>query len=159
ATPGEAGSGGGKYQPRRDPAPLGVPFDRYTTRDDLGRTITFYLSQVPTSAKEKLPLALFIQGSGCASVFSKRAGKVFGGLQKLVLAAARGRLRVLVVEKPGVRFGDQPQNPGSAEEGSPEFRREHVLPRWVEAVNAALKASQQLPDVDWTRTLVIGHSE
>jgi erythromycin esterase len=159
ATPGEVGSAGGKYQPARDAARLGVPFDRYTTKDALGRTITFYLSQRPNDAKDKLAIALFIQGSGCASVFSKRDGKVFGGLQNLVLSAGRGRLRVLVVEKPGVQFGDKPQRPGSAEEGSAEFRQEHILPRWVEAVNAALKASQQLSDVDWTRTLVIGHSE
>jgi uncharacterized protein (TIGR03067 family) len=159
AAPGEAGSAAEKYQPRRDPAPLSVPFDRYTTTDALGRTITFYLSQQPKGTSEKLPLALFIQGSGCASHFSQRDGKTFGGLQNLLLTAAKGRLRVLVVEKPGVRFGDRPKQPGSAEEGSLEFRREHILPRWVEAVNAALKASQQLPEVDWTRTLVIGHSE
>jgi dipeptidyl aminopeptidase/acylaminoacyl peptidase len=148
-----------KYRPKRDPAELGVPFDRYTTRDALGRTITFYLSQPPKESAEKLPLALFIQGSGCTSVFSKREGKVYGGLQNVLLGAANARLRVMVVEKPGVRFGDRPKNPGAAEEASPEFRREHVLPRWVEALNAARVASQRLADVDGTRTLIIGHSE
>jgi uncharacterized protein (TIGR03067 family) len=148
-----------KYQPRRDPASLGVPFDRYTTRDAFGRVITFYLSHPPSNATEKLPVAVFIQGSGCASVFSRRDGKVSGGLQNLLLAAGKGRLRVLVVEKPGVQFGDVPKQPGSSEEGSADFRREHVLPRWVEAVHAALLAGQQLPDVDWSRTLVVGHSE
>src|SRR5262245_33452000 len=44
-----------KYQPRRDPAPLGVPFDRYTTRDAFGRVVTFYLSHPPKNAPEKLP--------------------------------------------------------------------------------------------------------
>jgi uncharacterized protein (TIGR03067 family) len=64
-----------------------------------------------------------------------------------------------VVEKPGVAFGVVPNNPGSAEEGSAEFHREHTLPRWVEAVNAAVRAMHLLEDVDWTRTLVVGHSE
>ena len=149
----------GQYVPERDPADLGIPFDRYTTKDATGRLITFYLSQAPKGVAEKLPLAVLVQGSGCASVFPKVDGKTAGGLQNLLLAAGKDRLRVLVVEKPGVRFGDQPKNPGTAEEGSAEFRREHVLPRWVEAVNAAVRAGQQVPGVDWSRTLVIGHSE
>src|SRR5262249_40321581 len=149
----------GQYLPVRDPADLGLPFDRFTTRDATGRTITFYLSRPPKGSTEKLPLAVFVQGSGCASVFEKKDGKIAGGLQNLLLAVGKGRLRVLVVEKPGVRFGDQPKKPGSAEEGSAEFRKEHVLLRWVEAVNAAVRASQQLPGVDWSRTLVVGHSE
>ena len=147
------------YQPVRDPAVLGIPFDRYTTRDKLDRTITFYLSHAPKGAVEKLPVAIFIQGSGCSSVFSERDGKVYGGLQNLLLAAQKGEFRVLVVEKPGVAFGAVPKQPGSAEEGSAQFRREHTLPRWVEAVDAALIATHRLDDVDWKRTLVVGHSE
>jgi uncharacterized protein (TIGR03067 family) len=148
-----------KYLPQKSAAALGVPFDRYTTRDKFDRTITFYLSQPPEGPAEKLPVAVFVQGSGCASVFSERGGKVYGGMQDLLRAAARGRVRVLVVEKPGVAFGVAPKNPGSAEEGSAEFHREHTLPRWVEAVNAAVRATHRLEDVDWTRTVVVGHSE
>jgi erythromycin esterase len=148
-----------RYLPRRDAAVLGVPFDRYTTRDAFDRTITFYLSHAPKDASERLPVAALIQGSGCGSVFTERDGKVYGGLQNLLLAASKGRCRVLVVEKPGVTFGVQPKRPGAAEEGSPEFLREHTLPRWVEAVNAALLAARRLEDVDPTRMLVVGHSE
>jgi uncharacterized protein (TIGR03067 family) len=104
-------------------------------------------------------VALFIQGSGCTSVFSQRDGKVYGGLQNLLLTATRGRVRVLVVEKPGVQFGAVPKSPGSAEEGSAQFRREHTLPRWVGAVDAAVRAVHRLAEIDWTRTLVVGHSE
>jgi uncharacterized protein (TIGR03067 family) len=154
-----AGGIEGQYQPRHDPADLGVPFDRYTTRDAAGRTITFYLFRPPKGPAEKLPLAVFVQGSGCASVFASKDGKIAGGIQDLLLAAGKDRLRVLVVEKPGVRFGDMPKDPGSGEEGSAEFRKEHVLPRWVEAVNAAVRAGEQVPGVDWSRTLVVGHSE
>src|SRR5262249_11008654 len=120
---------------------------------------TCYLSRPPKGAAEKVPVAVFIQGSGCASVFAERDGKVHGGMQNLLLAAGKGSFRVLVVEKPGVAFGAVPKNPGSAAEGSAEFRREHALPRWVEAVNAAVLAAHRLEDVDWTRTLVVGHSE
>jgi erythromycin esterase len=159
ATPVGAGGFAARYQPKRESAPPGVPFDRYTTTDRFDRTITFYLSHPPKGGDDKLPVALSIQGSGCASVFSERDGKVYGSLQNLLLAAGKGRVRVLVIEKPGVKFGAVPKKPGAAEEGSAKYRREHVLPRWVEAVNAALKATHRLPGVDWTRTLVVGHSE
>src|SRR5262249_7236079 len=135
-----------KYLPQKDATALGVSFDRYTTRDSFDRTITFYLSQPPKDAIEKLPVAVFVQGSGCVSVFSHRDGEVHGGMQNLLQAAAKGRCRVLVVEKPGVQFGVVPRNPGSAEEGSAEFRREHTLPRWVEAVNAAVLAAHRPED-------------
>lgn len=148
-----------KYVPVRDPAELGVNFDRYTIKDALGRTITFYLSHATKDSKDKLPLAVFIQGSGSSSVFSQKDGKTYGGLQNLLLAAAKGRLRVLVVEKPGVKFGDMPKNPGAALEASIEFRKEHTLPRWVEANNAAVEACLRLPGVDRSAVLAVGHSE
>lgn len=143
---------------RRDPTALGTPFDRYATTDKLGRTITFYVSHPPADGKPR-PIVLFVQGSGASSVFRTREGKTSGGLQNLVRDAANGRARVLVVEKPGVQFGDDPANPGSAINARPEFRHEHTLPRWVEAVAAAVRAAHTLPDIDRTRTLVMGHSE
>jgi pimeloyl-ACP methyl ester carboxylesterase len=148
-----------RYQPHLDEKPLSIPFERYTTKDAFDRTITFYLSRVPKENAGKLPIALFVQGSGCASVFHDRDGKILGGLQNLLLSAGQGRYRVLVVEKPGVTFGTMPEHPGTSEEASPEFRKEHTLPRWVEAVNAALRATHRLEGIDWTRTLVVGHSE
>src|SRR5689334_17676146 len=122
---GAAGDPADRQDAHRDPERLGVPFDRYTTTDRLGRTITFYLAHAPQDAKGPRPVAVFVQGSGCSSVFRKREGKVYGGLQMLVRDAAKGRARVLVVEKPGVQFGDDPERPGSAENARPEFRREH----------------------------------
>ncbi|MEK6702933.1 MAG: alpha/beta fold hydrolase, partial [Planctomycetota bacterium] len=65
----------------------------------------------------------------------------------------------LVVEKPGVVFLVQPKRPGGAEEGTAEFRREHTLERWVEALNAAVKAAVTLPGIDASRVLALGHSE
>jgi len=147
-------------QPQLDPAELGVPFQRYTAADSLGRTITFYLS-IPgdSSPGAKLPVALIIQGSGCQSLFRKRGEQVYGGQQNLFLRPAKGRVRVLAVEKPGVKFLDAPARPGSAEGSSEEFRSEHTLPRWAEANIAALRAAWTLPGIDTSRTLVLGHSE
>jgi len=146
--------------PQRDPANLGMPYQRYTTKDALGRTITFYLS-VPMGKKPqgKQPVVLFIAGSGCQSLFSKIGDKVGGGLQNLLLSEAKGHVRVLVVEKPGVKYLDEAKAPGTALGASQEFLKEHTLPRWTEANCAALRAVWTLADLDASRTLVVGHSE
>jgi dipeptidyl aminopeptidase/acylaminoacyl peptidase len=144
----------------REAAELGVAFDRYMTQDSLGRTITFYLSTPPGKRPSaKLPVVLFISGSGCQSLFSKQGERIAGGLQNLLWEEAKGRARVLAVEKPGVKYLDKPPRPGSAERASEEFLKEHTLPRWAEANIAALRAAWTLPEVDATRTLVVGHSE
>jgi pimeloyl-ACP methyl ester carboxylesterase len=137
-----------------------VPFERFTVEDNLNRKITAYLSTRPTENKEKkLPLILFIGGSGCQSVWMNYQGKINGGLQELIYHLVKGRARVLVVEKPGVKFLDAPEHPGSAEEGSKEFLEEHTLSRWTEANMAALKAVMSKPEIDLTRIMVVGHSE
>jgi pimeloyl-ACP methyl ester carboxylesterase len=144
----------------RDSTDLGVGFHRYTTKDSFDRTITFYLSS-PLEGQEikRLPLALLIQGSGCQSLWRKRGEQITGGQQNLLRAAAKGRVRVLVVEKPGVKFLDEAKRPGSAEGASEEFLNEHTLPRWAEANRAAMRAAWTLPGVDSSKTLVVGHSE
>src|SRR5262245_9297283 len=91
----------------RDPVDLPVPFDRYFTQDEFGREITWYLSH--TRSKKVLPLIVFIQGSGNVSHFSKQKGQIAGGLQMPLLAAAKGRARILIVEKPGVRYLELPR--------------------------------------------------
>jgi dipeptidyl aminopeptidase/acylaminoacyl peptidase len=150
----------GPPRPEADPTPLGIPFQRYTVRDALGRTITFYLSEPPRREKAaKQPVTLFIQGSGCQSLFRKQGERVLGSYQNLLLQEAKGRVRVLVVEKPGVKFLDDPARPGSAEGASEEFLKEHTLARWAEANSTALRAAWTLPGIDATRTLVMGHSE
>ncbi len=147
-------------QAKLDPEELRIPFQRYTTTDSLGRTITFYLSRPPGGSSDlKLPVALIIQGSGCQSLWQKRGEMIFGGQQNLLHNAAKGRVRILAVEKPGVKFADTAKRPGGAEGASEEFLKEHTLPRWAEANAAALKAVWTLPEIDRTRTLIMGHSE
>jgi pimeloyl-ACP methyl ester carboxylesterase len=143
-----------------DPTLLGIPFQRYTTRDSYDRTITFYLSIPPKTEKpEGLPIVLFIGGSGCQSLFSKRGDRIASGYQNILLTQEKGRARVLVVEKPGIKFLDAPERPGSAIGASEEFLKEHTLQRWAEANVAALRAAWTLRGIDRSRTLVIGHSE
>jgi pimeloyl-ACP methyl ester carboxylesterase len=80
-------------------------------------------------------------------------------MHNLLLLAARGSAHVIVVEKPGVQFLDNPRQPGSAEGASNDFLQEHTLPRWAEANRAALLAARTLSNVNLSKTLVIGHSE
>lgn len=158
----------GVYQaaPADQPAAEKFPYERCFTTDGLGRRITFYLSKRAEgeAGDAKLPLVLCVQGSGSQSVFLEAPtpeGKriASGGPEAAVLSQFKGKVRVLVVEKPGVEFLVQPKQPGGAEEGSEEFRREHTLERWVEALNAGLRAAMTLPGVDGTRVLALGHSE
>jgi pimeloyl-ACP methyl ester carboxylesterase len=139
---------------------LGINFDRYTVADSFGRTITFYLSPPPrTEGTGKQPIALLVLGSGCQSIFKQQGDRIGGGYQNPLREEARGRARVLIVEKPGVKFLDTATRPGGAEGASEEFLREHTLERWGEANIAALRAAWTLPGVASTRTLLIGHSE
>ncbi|HQR07199.1 MAG TPA: hypothetical protein PLN21_10275 [Gemmatales bacterium] len=143
-----------------DPTELPIPFQRYTTTDQLGRTITFYLSRSPKdNPKAKLPAVLFIGGSGSQSLFSKHGDRISGGLQNLLFSQGGKQVRIVCVEKPGVKFLDLPSRPGGAMGSTEEFRREHTLPRWAEANIAALRAVWTLPDIDSSKTLVVGHSE
>jgi len=136
----------------------GQPYSRYATTDGLGRAVTFYVSEVPAS-DEALPLAVFVQGSGCHSLFRREGERIVptSGHASLVDAVA-GRARVVVVEKPGVEPFDAPSSM-DARTCSETFRKEHSLARWAQAVEAALDAARQLPGVKADGALVIGHSE
>ena len=127
-------------------------FHRYVTKDKFERQIHFYISKTSFTEK-KLPLVVCIQGSGCQSVFlevdvadGKRIAS--GGLEAVVTREIRDRVRVLVVEKPGVELLKQPSNPGRAEEASEEYNREFSLDRWVEAMNASLFATIAMPNIE-----------
>lgn len=132
-------------------------FEARTCKDRLGRKIQYYIA--PAKPNENRPLALIILGSGGQSIWVRRGDRVAGGLQNLFLRAAKDSFRVLVVEKPGVRFGFEPPQPGTAIGCAPEFLTEHTHSRWSEANAAALRDAWRLPGADGSRTLVVGHSE
>lgn len=147
------------YVPREDSAAVpNQPYRRYFTTDRFGREITFYLSAGPAK-QGLLPLVVYIEGSGSASLFHESKGKVVpAGGHIVVQEVADGRARVLIVEKPGVKFLDEPRTE-EEQSGSVEFRREHTLERWAEAVEAAIRATGRVPGVRPGKVLVIGHSE
>ena len=144
----------------KDAAALGIPFDQFNAKDTLGRTITAYLSRPPKADPDKIrPVILFVSGSGSQSVWTRHEQGINSGLQGLIYQLAKGRARVLVVEKPGVNLLDAPKHPGASTDGSRKFLEEHTLPRWAAANTAALKAVLARADIDPSRVLVVGHSE
>lgn len=145
-----------RYQAVRDDAfPAGTAYARYYTRDDLGRRITFYVSG---DQNQPLPLVVSVLGSGAYSNFIERNGRILDAhrTQREVFGS---QAHVLIVEKPGISFLEQHSNPGIATEGSLEFRREHTLERWAEAISAAFRAAYKLPFADRSKVLLVGHSE
>ncbi|MBC8142121.1 MAG: alpha/beta hydrolase, partial [Armatimonadetes bacterium] len=145
------------YEPSKNSEPVsGQPYEKFSTRDRFGREIIFYLSTA-IGSQNSLPLVAFIEGSGCRSRFEERNGKVLPVGGHIVVADVfKGKARVLVVEKPGVKYLSQP--PDGCKELA-EFNREHTLERWAEANEAAIRAARKLPQISKERTLVIGHSE
>lgn len=136
------------------------PYRRYFTEDPLGRRVTFYLSEEPAGG-DALPLVAYVQGSGAQSLFVEASGGRLEGRggHNSLCDVARGRARLLVVEKPGVKYLDAPADPGGATGASAEFREEHTLERWAVAVGAALEAARSLPEIRGGRALIVGHSE
>lgn len=148
-----------RYQPVADTARIPrQPFRRWFTQDSLGRRITFYLSEEPDSVA--LPLFVYVQGSGAASLFAQRDGRVSGnGGFPPVADIVRGKARLLLVEKPGIAYLD-PEPPQGGAVGAPlAFRQEHTLERWTVAITAAVRAARSLPSIRRDRLLVAGHSE
>lgn len=145
----------------------GRAMTRYFTTDGLGRTVIFYLDDMPetlppgsVAGSAGLPLVVYVQGSGSQSVFRKKNDRVFlSSGSGPVADGCKGRARFLVVEKPGVQYLNDPKHPGDAREASEEFRKQHTLGNWSEAVHAAIGSAAKLPGVDTSRMLVCGHSE
>jgi hypothetical protein len=121
------------------------PYTRYLVHDRFGRDVTFFLSEAPSGVTAPLPLVVYVQGSGCGSAFALRDGRITPTFGRITVEEAfAGRARVLVVDKPGVTYLDQP----AACTSLAAFYREHTLDRWAVAVESALLAARALPAVD-----------
>jgi pimeloyl-ACP methyl ester carboxylesterase len=135
------------------------PYQRFFTQDRFDRRIVFYVSE-ETDDAGSLPLVVYVHGSGAQSHFVEVDGRLQGRNGHSSFAdVVRGRARLLIVEKPGVKFLDAPADPGGATDASPMFRMEHTLERWTEAVRAASAAGRKLPGIRAGAVLVVGHSE
>jgi len=109
------------------------PFRRYIADGGDGKRITFYLSTQPAPS-HPVPLIVWVQGTGCSSQFVSDGKRMSGGLQGILYSVARGRARILAVEKPGVEFLDYPPDDGDARSCRPEFLAEFTLDRWATTI-------------------------
>ncbi len=144
---------------RTEDYPVGdLPFRRYVEEGRDGNRITFYLStqQAPS---HPVPLIVWVQGTGCSSHFVRVGERISRGLQGVLYSVARGRARVLAVEKPGVEFLDYPPDDAETRACRPEFLAQFTLDRWATTIADTIQAAQKLPGVDSSKTLVIGISE
>lgn len=132
------------------------PYEARQVRDAFGRKIHYYITK--NSGSKPRPLIVWIQGSGAYSHFLKRDGRAIETVRSLRIKVQEKALLVLV-EKPGIRFLDEYRPLGTATSAPDEFRREHTLDRWSEAVAASLLDALTIPGVDKARVLVAGHSE
>jgi len=150
----------GEHLPVRDEKALpdDLPFERYTVQDVRGRVITFYVSKAPAD-DQALPLLLYCHGSGCDSVFTQEGDRISAGVPGFLHQIVKGSCRVVVVEKPGVKFLHRAKHPGSSEGGSEEYLSQCTPQSWADANIAALQAAWRLPQVDGSRSLVLGMSE
>ncbi len=96
----------------------GTPFVRYTAD---GGQVTFYLS---AGTLRPAPIVLFVQGTGCGSPFVRENGRILSGLQSVLHEASQGTARVMIVEKPGVQYLDNPAQPADHRHCRPEFVRQ-----------------------------------
>lgn len=135
----------------------GQPYHAFTKSDSLGRTIQYYLSEQQDRIER--PLLLYVQGSGAGSLFRQGAdGRVSGAMgHSTIRDVFDGVARILLVEKPGVAYLD---DPASVESAASEFHMEHTLDRWTHALRTALRDACSRTDLDCARgVIVIGHSE
>lgn len=133
----------------------GLEFGRFSVAQETGPPIDFFIS----TPKKKRPLVLFIQGSGCRSVFIEgMPGDYASTVFSYTTTARTGDYAVMVVNKP---FSPKrPPRGGTVASNCPkEFNEHFSLEAWLAQLRLAYKAARMLPFVDTTRTLIIGSSE
>jgi predicted esterase len=141
---------------------LPIPYTEYTVSHK-GDHIKFYLSK-EESRTRKLPLLVWIQGSGCHSLFrretkGKNKGKILGGQQNLLRDILKGRAHVMAVEKSGVSYLDSPISGGTAKNCTDVFLREHTLEKWANRISVAISSICKMHLVNENKIAIIGHSE
>ena len=140
--------------PKGHPVP-GTPFEQREIVDDLGRTITYYVSR---PRKPTAPILLMIQGSGCVPIMHVQPTGTYATLFDLGPFAEEGQFTVVAVEKP-FASGTLSNSAGTARSCSTEFNNDFTAERWLVALRFALNDARKSSWVDRDRTLAFGFSE
>ena len=114
----------------------GQAFVRYVAHSPAGDDIHYYLAPGTSPAS---PLLVLVQGSGCEPLFArgKKGLRATAG-QDLISKDARGRLAVMLVEKPGVESEGARGTFGTADSCSPAYNSVHSLESWTARLSRAI---------------------
>jgi predicted esterase len=127
-----------------------LPYCKYELKTEKD-SITFYLSG--TLSKEKLPLIIFIQGSGMNSLFTKNEkGQIRPGYgHQAWFNVAKEKNRILIVEKPGIKYLQTGK--------SIAFDKKFSLDNWSNTIIDAINYVTEHEMIDTSKILIAGHSE
>ncbi|HZH69615.1 MAG TPA: hypothetical protein VFD80_04105 [Flavobacteriaceae bacterium] len=125
------------------------PYDRYELKTEKD-TLTFYLSV--TSYKENLPLIVYIQGSGMNSLFVEQNDRIIPTSGHFTwFNAGQEKYRILIVEKPGVKYLQTG--------GSQSFDQNFSLENWSNRIVQAIHYVTENEKIDKNKILVAGPSQ
>ncbi|MBW0177219.1 alpha/beta hydrolase [Sediminibacterium sp.] len=128
------------------------PYYRFALKSTSSDSLIFYLSEEVNG--NNLPLLVYIQGSGNESLFIKEGdGKIIPRSGHISFAEqAKGRCRLLIIEKPGVttfqKSGD-----------NKTFDEFFSLQNWQERIKNAIYYTIRNKEADSSRIMIAGHSE
>ena len=142
---------------QQEPMELGKAVaTRFTLHRDGAPDVRYVISQ----PAHKVPLVLFVQGSGCTPPFvglgtPNRYSTVFN----FIPLAQRGDYAVMVVDKPNQPDAPPQGQPGVATACPAAFNAYFSYDSWLDTLRGALRHALALPWVDGSRVLVFGVSE
>lgn len=129
------------------------PYTKYVLHQNNSTdSISFYLSEF--SASTCLPLIVYIQGSGNASLFKKDdAGYILPTSGHISWAyEAEDKAKLLIIEKPGINYLNQ-------NETNPAFDKLFSLESWAKRIETTIRFIISKEKIDTTRMMIAGHSE
>lgn len=125
------------------------PYDKYELKTE-NDSITFYLSV--SSLKEKLPLIIFVQGSGSNSLFTYKNNQIRPEYGHMTwFGVALEKYRILIIEKTCVNY----LQTGASKKFDEKFSLENWSKTIVDAINYVIQNEK----IDSNKILIAGHSE
>jgi predicted esterase len=128
------------------------PYNKYVVRQH-NRNSTFYLSEFDKDTA--LPLIIFVQGSGSASLFTQApSGNTTANYGHINLTyLAKGKAKLLIVEKPGVNYLSK------GDSINPVFDQLFSLQSWTDEIIEAVRYIESHEKINKSRIMIVGHSE
>ncbi len=129
------------------------PYYKYVLNSTAGK-VTYYVSEF--NEDKKLPLVVYIQGSGYHSLFAQNGQSIHPTSGHINLPyLCQDKAKVLIIEKPGVEFLDKML----PNERNTTFDQVFSLETWTERIEQVIDLVIRTEIIDSTKIMLIGHSE